>query len=306
MYRALAVVLFGLSLLIPSPAVFAQAVPYPSRIIDWCLYGGTNMDIEIGCGFDSPTPACRSVEGPSFIFNSVTQSPGHGYSSGVCLYSYYPGGPIAVSLKWRRKTLCYKGGWEEDNTAAAPVCSCLSFPPGYVYPPVFPNGDLSICVPGPVDTCPITDILPFGPPDPVPLNMTNISPLARSAADCLLLGLGIGNVGGAGDSLVFSSGFRTLEYQQHFYDLWMKRQELKRNNDANCAALKAKIENHFKDHKLGGDLSPTDPSKTPNNCHSSGTCFDMHTPYIPDTMSALACMVFRPHPIADKWHVVPF
>ena len=80
------------------------------------------------------------------------------------------------------------------------------------------------------ETCSVKDDLPsFGPPDPVPLNMTNISPLARSAADCLLSGLGIVNIGGVGDSQVFSSGFRTKEYQQHLSDLWRKwRDELEK------------------------------------------------------------------------------
>ena len=162
--------------------------------------------------------------------------------------------------------------------------------------------------PPPPPVCPITDILPFGPPDPPALDMTNISPLARSAADCLLAGLGIVNIGGAGDRQVFSSGFRTLEYQQHFADLWRKwNYELKNNTDERCVELKKKIGDDFKLHNLGGDLPPTDPSKIPNNCHSSGTCFDVNSAYIPGVdQNSFACKVERPYPVKDKWHVVPF
>lgn len=187
----------------------------------------------------------------------------------------------------------------------------ISCPAGYTADgPFFPEGHnpAEACYRGTPAVCPIKDIPPFGPPDPLPLDMTNISPLARGAADCLLAGLGIVNIGGAGDEQVFSSGFRTLEYQKHFADLWRKwRYELENNTDARCVDLKAKIKADYESHKLGGDLPPTDPAKIPNNCHSSGTCFDVHTARIPGVdQNAFACKVNRPYPIDDKWHVVPF
>lgn len=198
---------------------------------------------------------------------------------------------------WTRNASCPRGGFMESHVAV-PMCAC---PPGEE----FSTAPGTPCVP---NKCSVTDIPSFGPPDPVPLDMTNISPLARNAADCLLSGLSIVNLGGAGDSQVFSSGFRTKEYQQHLHDLWRKwRYELENNTGPLCAELKTKIGAHFKTDQLGGSLPPTDPSKVPNSCHSSGTCFDVNSAYLPGVdQNGYACKVERPYPKNNKWHVVPF
>lgn len=170
--------------------------------------------------------------------------------------------------------------------------------------------------------CSIKDVPLFGPSDPPALDMTNITPRTRQAADCLLGGLGIVNLGGAGDAAVFESGYRTLEYQKHFRELWDKKKELDEKKDPRCTELRAKITDHFNSHGLGGtkenpiEVAPTvdDPACLQLgtcNCHTAGTCFDVKSVYIPSVdQNGFACKVRRPYPgplnPKDPVHVVPY
>jgi hypothetical protein len=170
-------------------------------------------------------------------------------------------------------------GW-----SGAKIC-----PPGQTRDPA--TGDCS--------KCPVKDIPDYGPPDPPALDMTNISDRTRGAANCLKSAMGI-----PGDGELFESGFRTLEYQQHFVDLWNKKVELDEINNPLCAELQAKINADFNKHGLGASrLPPTEGA----NCHSAGTCFDVKRVQIPGVdQNAAACGVKRPYPVADPMHTVPY
>ena len=150
----------------------------------------------------------------------------------------------------------------------------------------------SYYTPGP--GCSVKDILPFGPPDPPDLDMTKISPALRAAANCLNRETGLS------DGALFESGYRSLDYQKHFRDLWDKKIELEPNTDPLCAALKAKINTDFGKHGLGS--SEQRPALSPSNCHTAGTCFDAKSDspgsgtYTRIDLNSNTCNIYRPWP----------
>lgn len=299
MFRTLAAVLFGFSLLVQSHVVSADAAPYPAQILGWCSHVDTGSSVSVadfGCGFNSPTQACMAGAGGLAVdhFDMV-----NGHASGNCWYSdpIYPASPLTSNhVKWNRNIYCNKGGQEEDSRVAAPICSCRFFPPGYEYPSVFPNGDLSLCVPA-TAKCPVS-FPEFGPPDPPALDMTvpNISPALRAAADCLKRETGLP------DGALFESGYRTLEYQEHFQKLWDAREKLRNDFTPLCADVKKRVGDDFIRHGLGG--SKQRPPVNPSNCHTAGTCFDAKSDYpYPNNgtytridLNSYACNVYRPWP----------
>jgi hypothetical protein len=146
----------------------------------------------------------------------------------------------------------------------------------------------------------VDDIPPFGPPDPPALDMTNISDRTRGAANCLKSAMGI-----PGDGELFESGYRTLEYQKHFRDLWKKKIELEDalKTNPSCAQKLADVTAHFNRHGLGASkqipsLDAPDCQQTGTcNCHTAGTCFDIKTRYTADIdFNSEACGVYRPWP----------
>ena len=150
-----------------------------------------------------------------------------------------------------------------------------------------------------LDQCTVTDIPPFGPPDPVPLDMTipNISPATRAAADCLKRAMGVTD-----DTAVFDSGYRDAAYQEHFHLLAKKKIELEDKADPLCAELKAKIDADYGRHKLKASKIP--PPLDPG-CHAAGTCFDVHSARIPAVdQASFLCRTRRPLRIKDPVHVV--
>lgn len=232
MHRTMAVVLLGMSLLIQSHVVTADATPYPAQILGWCSYNQLN-NIRYGCGFTSPAQACSAAaSATSLVFDHFDMT--DGYAAGRCWYSDsgLPSLPLDTYHRvWTRNTYCYRGGQEEDYTVAAPICSCRGFPPGYVYPPGGPGPGLPLCVPG---TCPVEPLTPIDQlqpngPDVLPLTQllerTRGADLAltqetETARQCL-----IGKASGAGVTVRTTSGTRTIAYQNHFIEIWNKMME---------------------------------------------------------------------------------
>lgn len=284
MHRTMAVVLLGMSLLIQSHVVTADATPYPAQILGWCSYNQLN-NIRYGCGFTSPAQACSAAgSATSLVFDHFDMT--DGYAAGRCWYSDsgLPSLPLDTYHRvWTRNTYCYRGGQEEDYTVAAPICSCRGFPPGYVYPPGGPGPGLPLCVPG---TCPVPDLNPNYPPaddtctaaleagrgNPVPRSACPAAPVMSDplGEPCLARRLAIIGVPYAGPTATI----RTAAYQAHLFDVWnrnVQHQGYKNNPTAwaACAEKRAEVEAEMTHHSI------TDAPAANGSLHISGNAFDI-------------------------------
>lgn len=177
MYRTLAVVLFGLSLLIQSHVVSADAIPYATtlthsgRLPEFLVFD-LPFPVPLG-GHATPEDACRAaVAGHASIrpaapgaprysstYHHITRS--RGYVGGGCYwinntdgqvygYDITPNPPYGT-LGWVRDLACPRGGLPGDPEAAQPMCVC---PPGMDFPlvPRWPGGPYCVLGGG----CPVT------------------------------------------------------------------------------------------------------------------------------------------------------
>jgi len=314
--RPLAAVLLGFSLLLQHSIVSADSIPYPATLsfralarinVNWWGREG---------GFISETAAClRTLQDLGGATYTHFDRRG-GSILGDCWYLDSDGNAFREAQDnfggdggWLRDSACPKGGLPDDRGAARPLCVC---PAGYNFPPP-PVNTVSgpWCVQGgPSSGCPVSDIAPYGPPDPYPLDTANLTGPTMEAVNCLS-----GCAGTPVGTDLLASGYRPLDYQQHFTDVWDKWGELKDNTDPLCATLKAKIRNEFfTRHSLGNPDDPSDLGIRPPsgaNCHSSGTCFDVRRAQVPNvdrcSSPPFICRLDRPYrDRGDPGHTVPY
>lgn len=302
MHRTMAVVLLGMSLLIQSHVVTADATPYPAQILGWCSYNQLN-NIRYGCGFTSPAQACSAAASATgLVFDHFDMT--DGYAAGRCWYSDsgLPSLPLDTYHRvWTRNTYCYRGGQEEDYTVAAPICSCRGFPPGYVYPPGGPGPGLPLCVPG---TCPV-DPLPVYSPDPYPLDIANLAPRMQTALQCLQAAIGRQTSPGGNPGMsTVDSAYRPSSYNRHLQEVWDKwMRELIENDRPECQSLRTEVRNHFNSH----DLIPSARARPhTNSAHTRGQAFDLSSNLYDGVLDVLAvdCNVVRPDPLGDPPHFI--
>jgi hypothetical protein len=105
----------------------------------------------------------------------------------------------------------------------------------------------------------------------------------------------------AGSSSSVGSAYRPPAYNQHLIDVWKKwMYELKGEKNPACAALRTKIQGHFKTHKLKESQGPV-----PGSRHTKGEAVDVTiSPDIPniDTLARTCCNLRRPVPVDDPVH----
>ncbi|MCR4304506.1 MAG: hypothetical protein NUV63_09835 [Gallionella sp.] len=100
------------------------------------------------------------------------------------------------------------------------------------------------------------------------------------------------------------SAYRPPAYNQHLIDVWEKWiRELKDNEKPACAALKTKIQAHFKTHKLKESQQPVEGS-----LHTLGEAVDVTISLPPATIDAFwpGCHLYRPPSlrITDPVHFI--
>jgi hypothetical protein len=103
-----------------------------------------------------------------------------------------------------------------------------------------------------------------------------------------------------------SSAYRPPAYQVHLSEVYTKWKALEDREEPECAALKAQVKAEFFDrHQLG--TSRLVPPANPNNCHSSGDCVDLNSPFreAVDFCSS-ECRAYRSWPDSDPNHVVSY
>jgi len=146
----------------------------------------------------------------------------------------------------------------------------------------------TIKVPG----CSVDDLPPITDPEvqlfednPDRSDETRLTDRMKEALACLKRDAAAGspNVG---------SAYRPPAYNQHLIEVWKKwRRELKNNEEPACAALKTKIQGHFKTHKLKETQEPVVGSR-----HTVGEAVDVTISLPPATIDAFwpGCRLYRP------------
>jgi hypothetical protein len=147
--------------------------------------------------------------------------------------------------------------------------------PGYAFSPVsIKNITLPPDAPGQdfkaTWTCPVSPLSPIT--DPLALSMENgnsliwepyTKPKLNAARDTF-----VHLVQQRGWSVIFSSAYRPLPYQQHLYEVWTKLHDL-RILSPKCRDLRAQLSDEAKRHSLVNVLRPS-----PNGGHVMGIAFD--------------------------------
>ena len=157
----------------------------------------------------------------------------------------------------------------------------------------------TIRVPG----CPVDDLPPIADPEaqlfednPDRSDETRLTDRMKEALACLKRDAVAGspNVG---------SAYRPPAYNQHLIDVWEKWDELKDNTKPACAALKTKIQGHFKTHK-----HKESQGSVPGSRHTLGEAVDVTISLPPATIDAFwpGCHLYRPPSlrITDPVHFI--
>jgi len=145
----------------------------------------------------------------------------------------------------------------------------------------------TITVPG----CSVEDLPPITDPEvqlfednPDRSDETRLTDRMKEALACLKRDVAAGspNVG---------SAYRPPAYNQHLIEVWKKWAKLEDNKEPACAALKTKIQGHFKTHKLKETQEPVVGSR-----HIRGEAVDVTISLPPATIDAFwpGCHLYRP------------
>ncbi len=262
MHRMLAVVLFGLSLLIQSQTVFADSIPYPAEL-DWRakLFTGT---WGMHPGYRSDDAACQAVYADSYNAKYVTYLGVvytiYGYARGDCrFFDTFTGvgrEEVAKDM-WDRTGSCPKGGSVTDPWALQPMCSC---PAGWMFPPGGAVYGRPPCI---LDTCQVPPLKSYSP-DPFPARVDELSPRTADALKCLQA-----TIGSQGGTSSFTSGYRPAPYNAHLIAVWDKLQELNNyKGPEDCATRRADVMAEIDTHKM--KVRPD-----PNSPHTFHEAFDL-------------------------------
>lgn len=303
MYRTLAAVLFGFSLLLQFPTVFADNTPYPARLVfQGVTWAGTGGPINAR----NEREACEwviSVLSFPANFQYIGFTYEAGYSRGGCtirdLTSNNSPDTWTWPNAWHRYTDCDKGGSVTSTFSdARPMCSC---PADQMFPPGGPVWGGPVCVPA---TCPV-EPLPVYSPDPYPLDIANLAPRMQTALQCLQAAIGRQtSPGGNPGTSTVDSAYRPSSYNRHLQEVWDKwMRELIEDDRPECQSLRTEVRNHFNLHGLIPNASARPHT---NSAHTRGQAFDLSSNLYDGVLDVLAvdCNVVRSDPLGDPPHFI--
>jgi hypothetical protein len=285
------------SLLVSVPALSADPVVPPDHysvcrdIIDppkICFRGGSYENV-----------ANQMLDYLKAEYSAMCATPAYApYPAGWCLAEFVPDSYAYIGLhmdaSWGYgghrgriyKFFVKKSGFYGELVIEA-ICSdgsvILDYP-GYSCPSACPIQPLP----------PITDpIVLLFENNPNRSDTTCLAPAMSTALSCLLTA-----VTNAGGNPSVGSACRPVAYNQHLGNVWDKwHDELLRNNNPACAALRTEVQAHFNRHGM-----VRRPAR--NSLHSSGQAVDVtiKLPSAQIDVLAAQCQLRRPDPVGDRVH----
>lgn len=110
-----------------------------------------------------------------------------------------------------------------------------------------------------------------------------------------------------GGTFTLNSAYRPVAYQAHLREVWDTWNAIHNRTEAECQALKSKVQEEFDRHGLLPSQQPAAPN--PNAPHSTGNAFDARITNLPSEqtvdMIASDCEMHRPWPVNDPVHYQP-
>ncbi|MFZ6864021.1 D-alanyl-D-alanine carboxypeptidase family protein [Undibacterium sp. Ji67W] len=151
------------------------------------------------------------------------------------------------------------------------------------------------------NVCPIDPLKPITDPEAIRMEngenviLDKLSAETQTALNCLK-----DEVAKAKGSVSLTSAYRPQAYQDHLYEIFVKRKKLAKiiENFPQCTELRRVLNDENNKHQLRGLVGA-------NSNHSNGRAFDANWSGISDEVidkTAKTCQLSRPFPIVDPVH----